>query len=64
LGIALEGDGREGGAKGYTYNEMVQIFRASNYSKTDLIGFWWKPEAVSKKSNSLVFLLHYNQRLI
>jgi hypothetical protein len=46
LGIALDTDGREAGSGGYTYEEMVQIFYASNYTKSDIISFWWTPEAV------------------
>lgn len=47
LGIALQSSGNEPGSRGYTYPEMIQILLASNYTKSDIIVFWWTPEVVS-----------------
>jgi hypothetical protein len=47
LGISLESDGNEPGSNGYSYGEMVEILNAANATKSDLIFYWWYPEAVS-----------------
>ena len=46
LDIALQSNGQEPGAHGYSYEKMVQIWYAANWTKSDLIGSWWKPEAL------------------
>jgi len=49
LNIALKSSGDEPGAHGYTYREAVEIFHAANFTKSDLIAWWWKPEALYQK---------------
>ena len=42
--MALESNGN-GVSGGYEYSEMVEIWKAANATKSDVIGQWWKPEA-------------------
>lgn len=44
LGIALESDGPEENG-GYSYSQMVQIWKAAKETKSDVIGIWWTPDA-------------------
>jgi hypothetical protein len=46
LNIALKSGGDQPGANGYPYARMVEIWHAANYTKSDIIGFWWRPEAL------------------
>jgi len=46
LNIALESNGNEESG-GYSYSEMVEIWNAANATKSDIIGLWWKPDAVA-----------------
>lgn len=47
LGISVEGDGvGEGGSGGYAYSQLVDALRAANATKSDILIFWWTPEAV------------------
>jgi hypothetical protein len=41
LNIGLSGSGDECGSRGYSYSEMVQVWHAANYTKSDVIGWWW-----------------------
>ena len=43
-GIAVESDGTEVGSKGYTYSQMIDILKASNATKSDLLILWWSPD--------------------
>jgi hypothetical protein len=45
LGIAVEGDGSEVGG-GYTYEQLVDALLAANATKSDILIYWWTPEAV------------------
>lgn len=45
LDIGLKSNGDESSG-GYTYNEMVQIWRAANWTKSDAMGWWWRPDAL------------------
>lgn len=45
LDIALKSNGEED-AGGYSYGEMVQIWRAANWTKSDAVGWWWRPESL------------------
>ena len=45
LGIALESNGNEP-SNGYSYSEMVQIWRAANATDSHVIMQWWKPESL------------------
>lgn len=53
LGISLESNGNEPGSNGYAYEEMVEIISAANATKSDLIFFWWNPDAVSSSKYSV-----------
>ena len=46
LGIALESDGNEA-CGGYSYGKMVEIWKAANATKSDLIGMWWFPDTTA-----------------
>jgi hypothetical protein len=45
LGIALESNGNEPNG-GYVYGELKQIWAAANATKSDIMMFWWTPEAL------------------
>ena len=42
--ISLQSTGREKPNNGYSYSEMVQIYKAANATKSDVIIWWWTPE--------------------
>lgn len=44
LDIALDGDGPEPHCKGYTYNQLQDIWRAANATKSHVMMMWWSPE--------------------
>jgi len=44
LNIALEGDGPEPYSKGYTYNQLQDIWRAANATKSHVMMMYWSPE--------------------
>jgi hypothetical protein len=70
LNIALKSSGNEPGAHGYTYSEAVEIFHAANFTKSDLIAWWWRPEALYQKFQGTdfefqsVLLPHTTQKCI
>lgn len=41
LNIALESEGDEIGSRGYTYEQLLDIWDAANATKSPLIGKWW-----------------------
>ncbi len=41
LNIALESEGDEVGSRGYTYEQLVDIWSAANATKSPLIGMFW-----------------------
>eukprot|EP00585_Thalassiosira_rotula_P022495 CAMPEP_0196226628 /NCGR_PEP_ID=MMETSP0912-20130531/50499_1 /TAXON_ID=49265 /ORGANISM="Thalassiosira rotula, Strain GSO102" /LENGTH=872 /DNA_ID=CAMNT_0041506137 /DNA_START=459 /DNA_END=3079 /DNA_ORIENTATION=+ len=43
LGIALESNGNDASG-GYAYKDMVDIWKAANATRSDLIGQWWATE--------------------
>eukprot|EP00934_Nitzschia_sp_Nitz4_P007435 Nitzschia sp. Nitz4//scaffold138_size62050//40663//43710//NITZ4_006392-RA/size62050-processed-gene-0.8-mRNA-1//1//CDS//3329535779//7425//frame0 len=43
--IALESNGPLQGNHGYSYGQMIQIWRAANATDSDLIMWWWTPDA-------------------
>ena len=44
LDIALEGDGEEPNSKGYSYNQLQDIWRAANATRSHVMMTWWSPE--------------------
>ena len=46
LDIFLESDGTQP-SDGYTYGEIVDIWLAANFTKSDVIGLWWTPDATA-----------------
>lgn len=46
LGIALESNGPEAGSRGYSYDQMVDIWAAANATKSNVMMLWWSPEAL------------------
>ena len=57
LNIALESNGNEPGANGYSYGRAVEIWHAANYTKSDIIGWWWRPEALYQQYQGTDFEL-------
>jgi hypothetical protein len=43
--IALESDGPLAENKGYSYNQMIDIWRAANATKSHVVMWWWTPDA-------------------
>lgn len=43
--IALESDGPLPENGGYSYNQMIQIWRAANATSSDVLMWWWTPDA-------------------
>lgn len=59
LGISVEGDGvGPRGSGGYAYGDLVDALKAANATKSDILIFWWTPEAVR-----IFFLQHPNQSI-
>jgi hypothetical protein len=47
LNIAVDGDGLENNdLHSYTYSQMMEIWRAANATKSDIMVFWYSPEAL------------------
>jgi hypothetical protein len=44
LGIALKSSGPMAGPGGYHYSQMVEIWKAANVTKSNVIMYWWTPE--------------------
>jgi hypothetical protein len=42
---------------GYGYDEMVEIWYAANWTQTDIIGMWWRPEALYQQFQETAFEL-------
>ena len=49
LNISLESNGKEANTSGYTYGELVDIWYAANATKSNVIGLWWRPEAMFQR---------------
>lgn len=47
--IPLESDGKEGFNGGYSYEHMIQLWRAANATNSDLIMWWWSPDATKEE---------------
>lgn len=41
LNIALESEGEEPGSRGYTYEQLLDIWNAANFTNSPVIGMWW-----------------------
>lgn len=54
IGLKSNGSG-EGG--GYTIPEMIDIWLAANSTKSDIIGMWWRPEALYRQFQGTDFEL-------
>jgi hypothetical protein len=46
LNIALESNGAEVGSGGYTYQQLVDMWHAASATTSNLVMYWWKPEAL------------------
>jgi len=46
LNIALESNGPDGTAGGYSYQQMTEIWAAANATKSHVMMQWWTPEAL------------------
>lgn len=46
LDIALESDGPEPGCGGYTYSQMKELWKAANATKSNIMMYYWRPEAL------------------
>ena len=44
--IALRSDGKEPGSRGYTYQQLGDMWAAANATRSNLITMWWTPEAL------------------
>ncbi|KAL3917281.1 MAG: hypothetical protein SGILL_004790, partial [Bacillariaceae sp.] len=55
LNIALTGSGDQPGSAGYSNVEMVEVWHAANYTKSDIIG--WRPEALYQQYQGTDFEL-------
>ncbi|CAB9517822.1 Gamma-aminobutyric acid (GABA) B receptor [Seminavis robusta] len=44
LNIAMESNGPEPHKGGYSYSQLVQLWRAANATKSNLMMMWWTPE--------------------
>lgn len=49
LNIAMQSSGNEPGSRGYTYGQLTEIYEAANATKSDLLIYWWTPEALYNK---------------
>ncbi|KAG7344866.1 7 transmembrane sweet-taste receptor of 3 GCPR-domain containing protein [Nitzschia inconspicua] len=49
LGIAVASNGPEGGARGYHYDSLLEIWHAANWTKSDVIIYWWSPDSLMDK---------------
>jgi len=54
IGLKSNGSG-EGG--GYSIPEMIDIWQAANWTKSDIIGMWWRPEALYQQFQGTDFEL-------
>jgi len=46
LNIALASSGDEPNSGGYSYDQMVEIWKAANATKSDVMMIWWQPEVL------------------
>lgn len=46
LDVALSSDGKEAGSRGYTYQQLSDMWAAANATKNNLMTMWWTPEAL------------------
>lgn len=49
LNIALRSSGPEKGCRGYPYARLVEVVKAANATQSDVMFFWWSPEALYSK---------------
>eukprot|EP00522_Entomoneis_paludosa_P015756 CAMPEP_0172451532 /NCGR_PEP_ID=MMETSP1065-20121228/9543_1 /TAXON_ID=265537 /ORGANISM="Amphiprora paludosa, Strain CCMP125" /LENGTH=993 /DNA_ID=CAMNT_0013203495 /DNA_START=474 /DNA_END=3455 /DNA_ORIENTATION=- len=59
LNIGLKSSGDEPYSGGYPYDRMVEIFHAANATKSDLVGWWWRPEALYLQFQNTDFELQH-----
>lgn len=57
LNIGLKSTGEQPGSDGYTYGQMLEIWYAANWTKSDVIGWWWRPEALYQQFQGTHFEL-------
>lgn len=50
--VGLTLDGPEEPTKTYGYSSMIEIWKASNATKSDVMMWWWQPEAMLDKFSS------------
>lgn len=46
LNIPLRSSGNQGESRGYSFQQMKEIWRAANATKSNCIMYWWFPEAL------------------
>jgi hypothetical protein len=46
LGMALRSSGDQPGSRGYSYSRLVEMWKAANATKSNLLMMWWTPEAL------------------
>jgi len=46
LEIALESNGEEPNSGGYSYDQMIEIWKAANATKSDVMMIWWQPDVL------------------
>ena len=56
LDIGLKSSGNETSG-GYKFGEMREIWHAANWTKSDVIGIWWRPEYLYQKFQGTDFEL-------
>lgn len=57
LNVGLQSNGDEPGSSGYSYSHMLEIWYAANWTKSDVIGWWWRPEALYQQFQGTDFEL-------
>jgi len=57
LDIGLKSNGMEGSG-GYTYSQMMQIWYAANWTQSDVIGLWYRPENLYQQFLGTPFEFH------
>jgi hypothetical protein len=46
LEIAVASSGPDAGARGYSYESLVEIWHSANWTKSDVILYWWTPDGL------------------
>ena len=49
LDIALRSSGSDGGARGWTYSQLLEMWAAANATKSDIMMQWWTPDTLYQK---------------